>query len=700
MRKLFPILFAIVFTAISLSAQRKYNAKSVYKAKADMEFKLFKFRSAAETYLLTDTTDVQVIQRIAECFRVVKEYVRSEYWFRKQSTFPNQPDQFYLDFAEILANNGKYKEAGDWYVKYAAKNPKDKRAKSLSLINVKLEELRKDSLDWKLSFPTFNTNNDEFSPVYFKDGLIFTSNRSKKWGVTNTFGWNQTPYTDLYLMADTTKLSYIPPGDYFSDSLNVLIAKAKKQNLPISVNDNRILGDVTYPKTLANIILRGDSTPVYLLDDVLNTAFHDGPATLTADQQTMFYNRNQVKPSDKDNKIGIYRLNMFSANYMGGRWFNVKPFPYNSLEYSTAHPALTPEGNTLYFVSDMPGGVGGKDLYYCLKEGENWGKPVNMGPEINTEGDETFPYIAPNGNLYFASNGYTNLGGLDIFYVKLENHKAVTEPVNLGYPINSSKDDFGIIFDGRMKSGFFSSNRYGSDDILKFDSRPIAIKLEGKIQSTYLADAKIGVEKVKVELHYGNTTETTYTNSVGGYSFKLVPDVPYTIKASKEGFTNVATGTVTTVGVKTSATLNKDLMLLKPLSDCERYAKVFKVESVYYDLDKFNIRPDAVKTLEKLLILMKDYPELQVIAASHTDSRASYDYNVKLSNNRSLAVINYLVSKGIDRARLSKEYFGERKVVNGCVDGVDCTEEQQQQNRRTEFYLFLHGKNITMDCKL
>ncbi|MDQ8051595.1 MAG: OmpA family protein [Pedobacter sp.] len=707
MRRLFSILIPVLllFSSTATFAQKEYKAKAVYKAKADTEFKLFKFRSAAETYLHTDTTDVQVIQRLGECFKAVKDYGRAEYWLRKQATYPNQPDQFYLNFAEILANNGKYSEASEWYKKFAAKNPNDRRAKNLSLIDVKANYLKKDSLEWNLSYPTFNTNNDEFSPVYFKDGLIFTSNRSKKWGVTNTFGWNQTPFTDLYMTPDTTKLKYIKPADYFSDSLNVLIKKAKKQYLPISVNDNRVLGDVTYPKTLANIVLQRDTTPIILLDDQINTALHDGPATLTSDQQTMFFNRNQVKPSDKNSDIGIYRLNMFSANYVGGKWFNIKPFPYNSLEYSTAHPAFTPDGNTLYFVSDMPGGFGGKDLYYSLKDGDSWTKPMNMGPEINTEGDETFPYIAPNGDLYFASNGYTGLGGLDIFKVKLNNHKPDGEIKNLGYPVNSTKDDFGIIMDGKMTAGFFSSNRYGSDDIFRFDVKPILIQLEGLVQSVY-NDAKIGVERAKVELTTGGITETVLTDNIGKYQFKLVPNAEYTLVAKKDGFTNIATGNVSTIGLKTSSTLRKDFMLLKPaatiptVSECEKYAKIFKVDNIYYDLDKYNIRKDAVPVLDKIVALMKAYPKLTVIAASHTDSRASYEYNVRLSNNRSISAINYLVSKGIDRNRLSKEYFGERKTVNGCDDGVNCTEEQQQMNRRTEFYLFIDGKNITMDCKL
>lgn len=706
MKKLILIPVVLLFFTTGSFAQKKYTKTQVYKAKADMEFRLFKFRSAAETYLHTDTTDVQVIERIGACFRAVKEYVKAEYWMRKQSTYPNQPDEFYLNFAEILANNGKYQEASNWYAKFAAKNPNDKRAKNLSQIAARANALKKDSLDWKISYPTFNTNNDEFSPVYFKEGLIFTSNRSKKWGVTNTFGWNQTPFTDLYVLADTSKIRYIEPGDYFSDSLNVLITKAKKQYLPISVNDNRVLGDVTYPKTLANIVLKQDTTPIYLLDNVINTATHDGPATLSADQQTMFYNRNQVRPSDKNNDIGIYRLNMYAANYVGGKWFNVKPFPYNSLEYSTAHPALTPDGNTLYFVSDMPGGQGGKDLYYCVKEGDSWGKPVNMGPEINTEGDETFPYIAPNGDLYFSSNGYTGLGGLDIFHVKLQDHKPVGEIRNLGYPVNSTKDDFGIVMDPTLKSGFFSSNRYGSDDIFRFDSRPISIGLEGIVQSPYNGDAKIAIENVKMELTSNGTTETVYTDNVGRYHFKLVPNKDYTITAQKDGYTGITTGKVTTIGVKVSTMLHQDFLLMKPDApvmaklDCEKIAKIFKVDNIYYDLDKYNIRRDAIPALDKLVSLMKQYPELTVIAASHTDSRASYDYNVRLSNNRSISAINYIVSKGISRDRLSKEYFGERKTVNGCDDGVNCTEAQQQMNRRTEFYLFMNGTNLTMGCKL
>ncbi|RZL05535.1 MAG: hypothetical protein EOO89_26220, partial [Pedobacter sp.] len=424
MRKLYPALLTllILFTVSDLLAQKKtrlQKEQAIYKAKGDIDFNLFKFRSSAALYLRSDTTNVAVIGKLAESYKAFKNYYLAEHWFAKQIVFPDQPDQLMLDYAEILANNGKYKLSSQWYAKYAAKHPKDRRAANLAKTFDKLHILHEDSVNWNVTYPTFNTPKDEFSPVYFNRGLVFVSNRDQKWGIKKTFGWNETPFTDLYTLQDTATIKTVRPAEYFTDSVMMKVTRAIiDQQLPKTINDNRVLGDITYPMTIAFITLQKDTTPVVALSKEINTSLHDGPMSLSADQSEIFYNRNNYKTSDEGKKgVGIYKLNMFSARNLGGKWYDFKPFPYNSLEYSTAHPALTPDGKTLYFVSDMPGGYGGKDIYYCFREGDSWSKPVNIGPIINTEGDEAFPFIAPDGMLYFASSGHTGLGGLDLFKV-------------------------------------------------------------------------------------------------------------------------------------------------------------------------------------------------------------------------------------------------------------------------------------------
>ncbi|RZL10473.1 MAG: flagellar motor protein MotB, partial [Pedobacter sp.] len=575
-----------------------------------------------------------------------------------------------------------------------------------------LHLLRQDSVSWNVTYPTFNTPKDEFSPIYFNRGLIFTSNRDLKWGITKTFGWNETPFTDLYLLSDTATITTTKPDNYFYDTTYLVATKAKIQQLPKTLNDNKVLGNITYPKTVAYLHLIGDSTNIELLDKELNTSLHDGPMSVSSDMKTIFYNRNNYRTSDEGKKNeGIYKLNMFSAKYVGGRWYDIKPFPYNSLEYSTAHPALTHDGNTLYFVSDMPGGFGGKDLYYSLKEGDSWSKPVNMGNLINTEGDESFPFVALDGTFYFSSTGHPGLGGLDLFKVILKDHAPASAIMNLGYPVNSSKDDFGFITDVKNSSGYFSSNRFGSDDIFKFNYAPIHIRLEGKIVTAYVGGSKIAVPNAKVQLTFGSKIVTVQSDNIGNYAFDLIINTDYKLQADKEGFTGPAIATVTTNGITRSTTLKKDLELFMPpviavvpppapKEDCATLSKELKVENIFYDLDKFFIRKDAIPAMTKLLEIMKAYPKVTVQVKSHTDSRASVKYNEVLSNNRAKAAINWLVERGISRSRFSAEYFGKRKLVNGCGDNVDCSEDKHQLNRRSEFYLFLNGKNMTIDCGL
>lgn len=704
LRILFIAIAFIGANNLTTFAQKK-DTKLQYKKKADEEFELFKFRSAANLYLMSDTSSLEVVERLGHTYKAVKNYADAEHWLRKQTTFPNQPDKLLIEFAEALANNGKYFEAAKWYKKYLAKHPEDRRSKNLSALDQDISSLHRDSVNWKLSYPTFNTSKDEFSPMYFNRGIIFTSNRDQKWGIKNTFGWTETPFTDLYVLEDTASIKYFKPADYFNDVTLFATEKVKAQHLPKTINDNRVLGDVSYPRTLAILDLKRDSTAVKLLSS-LNTNYHDGPISFSANQRTFFYNRNHVKTSNAEGgkKLGVFKLNMYSGNYVGGKWYDIEPFIYNSTEYSTAHPALSPDGNVLYFVSDMPGGIGGKDLYYCLREGKSWSKPINLGPLVNTEGDETFPYVDANGVLYFSSTGHLGLGGLDIFKVELNNQVPVSEPKNLGFPINSTKDDFGIIVSTSRVSGFFSSNRYGSDDIFKFDYKPVQVALKGKVTTEYEAGTKMAVPNAVVYLQVGNSVDSTYTNNIGEFAFRLSTNQTYSVSASKPTFTSGKPAEVSTKNVFESTTFNRDLQLMPPAlqpvnDDCIQFAEAIKIENIFYDLDKYFIRPDAIPAMNNLLKIMRLYPQITLMVKSHTDSRASSAYNEKLSNNRAKAVVDWLAERGISRDRMKAEYFGKRKLVNGCGDGVDCSEDIHQLNRRSEFYLFVDNKNITINCK-
>ncbi|WP_207536151.1 OmpA family protein [Desertivirga arenae] len=697
MRRIY-LLSIILFISSQIFAQKKV----IYRTKGDKEFNALRYRAAIQLYKLSDTTDQEVIQKIADSYRAVKDYKNAQAWYQKQAEQADQTAAFYLKYADVLAANGQYEASHKYYNQYLLKKPSDKRAKNLSDSYNKLKSFYKDSADWKIKYLAINTPKDEFSPVFFKRGLIFSSNRDRRWGVRNVFGWTETPFTDLYIVKDTAKIAKVPPANYFYND-EMRATKAHKQRLPVSVNDTRVLGDITYPRTIADVSSFKDSSVVELLRGGLNTAYHDGPASFSGGEYYMIYNRNQRDKSNaEDKKNGIYKLNMYSVNYLGGTWYNKQPFKFNNTEYSTAHPALSEDGKVLYFVSDMPGGLGGKDIYYSTRESRDaeWSEPKNLGSQVNTEGDESFPYLSKTNKLFFSSDGLSGLGGLDIFSVELKNNLPASEPHNLGYPVNSAKDDFGIILSGDEKSGYLSSNRYGSDDILSFNYDPFILKLEGTVYTDFGGYKRV-VENALVKIEHDNQVDSLFTDNMGRFTTRLAPKTDYSITANKAGY-STDSKTTTTKGITKSTTLYTELLLHRPLekvpaaeiTNCQ-LSKLFGLNPIYYDLDKSFIRPDAVPALTRLASLLKQYPQLTVIASSHCDSRASKAYNVGLSLRRSESAKKYLVSLGINPQRIKITYHGETQLTNQCGDDVPCSEEEQQRNRRTEFMIFKNGLNLS-----
>jgi len=702
-----PVMLAnIVF------AQEKNKSKSdvaYFKKVADKEFQAFKYASAIQLYKLADATDAEVIINLSNAYLNIKDYVSAEKYLEKAVGLPSQEDDIFLKYADVLANNQKYEQAEVWYTKYAKLHPQHTRAKNLSQINKLAPSFLADSLLWKIGYLSNNTEQDEFSPAYFKDGLVFPSNRNKRWGISNVFGWNQSLFTDLYILNDTTKLNYLPARNYFSDTLNLTRLNNRNGQLPRSVNDNRVLGDVSLPQTFFEVSGIKDSSETKLLRANLNTRFHDGPVSFNGDQNYLIYNRNQPLRSKEDiAKAGVYKLDLFEANYLGGTWHNKRPFKFNNQNSSTAHPALSADGKILYFVSDNKGGFGGKDIYYCARQTDTdvWSEPINLGSLINTEGDETFPYLTKDGKLYFSSTGHAGLGGLDIFVVDLMDNLPVGKVKNIGYPINSSKDDFGIIMKPDNASGYFSSNRYGNDDIFNFSKNNVVINLDGQVFTNYLSGKKV-LENTLIEIKYQDSLDTLRTDAMGRFSRKLEKDVEYKILASKTGYSSADT-VVSTKKLMTSKTFDVEFVLVKKktdsqliddngnLNDCE-LKNLLASKIIYYDLDKSFIRPDATKTLDDIVALLKKYPSLSISATSHCDSRASDKYNIALSLRRSNASKSYLVAKGISPSRIKAAWSGENLLTNECADGVNCSEVEQQLNRRTEFELMKDGVKIKCD---
>lgn len=421
------------------------------------------------------------------------------------------------------------------------------------------------------------------------------------------------------------------------------------------------------------------------LKGAVNGPYHEGPGVVSADGRTLYFTRsNYYGRKLLKNEDNVSNLKLFRATRQeNGEWGEISEFAYNSDQYSIGHPALSQDGRTLYFTSDMPGGHGGKDLWYCMDMGAGWSRPVNMGATINTSGDEMFPTVVGDA-FYFSSTAHANMGGLDIFETHREGDYW-SEPRNMGYPVNSSRDDFGLWLDGTGTRGFLSSSRSGTDWIYRVEVRQPTFALEGTIYN-----AETGQPLPNTTVILQNIADLmrleVKTDDNGRYQFDLDANRAYIIRAQAEDMLNQST-MVGTVGMGISTTLRADMHLHPMVLD-----KPIVVPNIYYDYDKWEIRPDAARELDKLAQVFLDNPSLTFELSSHTDSRGSDLYNLVLSDARARSAVDYLIRRGVPQERLIARGYGETILVNACSNGATCTEEQHQANRRTEFKVVSLGQ--------
>lgn len=418
------------------------------------------------------------------------------------------------------------------------------------------------------------------------------------------------------------------------------------------------------------------SEPVPLKGDV-NMRFHEGPAVISADGKSMYFTRSDYfKFRLNKDENAVSHLMLFRADKQAdGTWGAIHSFAYNGADFSAGHAALSKDGNTLYYISDMPGGFGGTDLYACTRTTEGWGYPRNLGTTINTSANEMFPTVVGD-TLYFASNGHRTMGGLDIVYSVLKDD-VWSEPTNMNYPINTSYDDFSLTLlpNGH---GYLSSDRLGSDRIYTFQPHDPTLLLEASF-----VDEETGAPMANVEVRMLEPTEpepiNLFTDEDGAVSFPLSPERVYQLYGSKDGvFTE--SREISTVGQRTSRTYQETFRMRPIVLD-----KPIVIENIYYDYDKWDIRPDAAIELDKVARLFLDNPDLSFELGSHTDSRASDTYNLLLSDARAKSAVDYLVRMGVPSQRLSGRGYGESRPVNRCKNDIDCSEDEHQANRRTEF---------------
>ncbi|HEY0176304.1 MAG TPA: OmpA family protein, partial [Pedobacter sp.] len=490
-----------------------------------------------------------------------------------------------------------------------------------------------------------NTTAADWAAVNYKNGIVFTSDRLSPANL-------KTSHSRPFLKFDGAKLP--DPKNYGWTGNNYLRLYEKS----------------------------GPADSMKLFPVNAGTSYHVGAASFTADGNTLYFTLTRIpqKITRKKGRLSTINTEIYSSSKdTSGNWGKPVRFKYNNVnEWSTGDPFISEDGKTLYFASDMPGGKGGMDIYSCTKKSDdNWTDAVNI-TAVNTNGNERSPFIAANGNFYFSSDGRVGMGGLDIYTLAGMTKTGV--PRNMGYPVNSPQDDFAFNL-GKEDTGFLSSNRpdgAGSDDIYSFTIKKILkLILEGKV---YDRKTNLPIEGALVTLNKkGGKTVTVLTGETGTFSYDIDPDADFNLKAQKTNYT-VDEASLTTMNLTHSTTLHQDLFLETIVLN-----KVIMIRNIYYDFDQSNIRPDAAIELDKLVSTMKTNETISIMLSSYTDSRGKDQYNQWLSQKRANSAVQYIVSKGIDKSRIIARGYGETHLLNHCSNGVKCSEEMHQLNRRTEF---------------
>lgn len=615
------LLLSLALSGATLTAQNKDTAD------ADKLFNRLEYVDAADAYLkLTEKGkgDPYVYRQLAESYYNVfnsKEAVR---WYAR-ATESQQDAETYFRYAQMLKAEGQYEKANAQMAKFAQLAPQDDRAREYRANPNYLPRLRAQARLFEDKALVINSDKSDFGAVLSNDNhLYFASARNKS---RKTYGWNEEPFLDLYSAVMNADGSFAEP------------------------------------------------TPV----SSLNSRFHEGPATVSADGNTIYFSSESFKEKefgkDKKNKLKQGQVYLYKATKEGEGWGNIKELPFNNKEYSTSAPSLSSDGKTLYFSSNMPGGSGGADIWKVAVNADGtYGSPENLGTKVNTEGNERFPSITDGGKLYFASDARQGFGGLDVFVIDLAK---AGEAMNVGAPVNTAKDDFAFTFNDTKKTGFFSSNRDGNDNIYQATpvcATEIAVTVRDARTQQVLADAAVSILDEKK-----NIVETKTTDAKGQVAYTTDCGRTFTVQASRDGYESATFPVARTAGEPIA--LNADLQPIETIVTPEKVV----LNEINFEYDRSNITREGAFELDKLVQAMNKYPEMVIMVKAHTDNRGSDAYNMALSERRARSTVQYVLSKGIKRERISGKGYGESEPKVDCGEG--CTEEQHAQNRRSEFLI-------------
>jgi len=727
------ILLFISLLFCTVGSSRDFVMK---KKQANRYYSHFDFHRAIPIYekiLKKDSLNAEIYERLANIYDRINDSQNAErcYAFLTVEKEKKEIRPFLLlNYARVLSRNGKYQLAASLYRRYKDAVPDDPRGAAFLDAYQNMELFYKDSAYYTIQRAPFSSDADDFSPAYFQNMIVFSSDRTKFSMVRSTYNWTKSSYLDLYIANSEDK-----EANPFSNKLNSI--------------------------------------------------YHEGPVTFSKNQDTIIFTRsNYFNSRLHKSKEGINKLSLFEAlwDVKSKSWVNIQPLSLNNDQYSNEHPALSPDGDKLYFASDKPGGMGGMDLYVSnyitdSQGAGSWSLPINLGPGINTPGNDMFPFADHQGNLWYASNGIPGLGGLDVFFA-CKFGEGFSKPINPGYPFNTRFDDFGFITLNAGESGYISSDRYNAfrnDDIF-------SVKQSFRHHNISVSDAKtkqsIPFTRIVVS-EEGSEPVTILSNSKGREDLKINPFKSYsilfanknykesrvefrreklqeldTIKVSLvresplsmlKGFIYSATGNKPVPGAtivlrNRLRSINEELkcdanglfqLELQPESDYQiKFAKlatktkcwlatinlstkgikkdstfttsipvyfagdVFVMKNITYKLDRWDILPEAAKELDQLVLLMNENPDLAVELRSHSSSMDSKQYNMELAQFRAEAAANYVRSKGIAAGRIVAKGYGETQLITKLPNGFNKSPGQNYQSSRTEICFSEYVKKL------
>jgi outer membrane protein OmpA-like peptidoglycan-associated protein len=613
-----------------VGAQKSARAHNLFEQRAYLD--------AAELFLTIEVKNQNILEKLGDCYYFNTRVEEAAKWYKilllgyEDTTNPT----YLFRYAQALKGIKNFKEADIWLEKYHEKRQliTGTKLETLAFVESLNREIKRPYIVQKV---TSNSEGSDFGVSFFGDKVVFASTRIKG----ELYDWNKQPYLDLF------------QGEI--DDFD-------------------------------------DITKVIPFSNTINTKMHEANAVFTKDGKTMYFTRNNfIEGKKKSDKGKVTHLKIYKAHLINNEWTNITEPSFNSDNYSVMHPALSADEKQLYFSSDMPGTIGSFDLFVVdINENGTYGAPKNLGPKINTEHREQFPFISSIGHLYFASDGHFGLGGLDIFKSEISKENIET-PKNLSAPVNSNLDDFAFILNDEKEKGYISSNRkggIGDDDIYRFKQKKM-YQIKGQVKDMKSLALIPGSLVTLFDKDLG-TSKKMIVSDDATYSFEIEYNKNYKIRGTRKLYKPYEVEFSTAIEGNTDQNI---MLLLDSYEDLEEDIIVengktqIKINPIYFDFDKWNIRPDAALELNNVVNIMKKYSDMIIEIGAHTDCRGSDAYNLDLSHKRAKSVREYLISQGISNNHVKSVGYGETKPVNHCIEPGICEEKGYDINRRCEFVI-------------